>query len=73
MTTMSRRHLATLLCALLGCGIVSGQSVPAGYPNKTIRMIVPLAAGSAVDNAASPAAVPVRGSSSLRMAMASTP
>ena len=52
MTTMSRRHLATLLCALLGCGIVAGQPVPAGYPNKTIRMIVPLAAGSAVDNAA---------------------
>ena len=52
MTTLSRRHLATLLCALLGSGIAVGQPAPAGYPSKTIRMIVPLAAGSAVDNAA---------------------
>ena len=52
MTTLSRRRLATLLCALLGSGIAVGQPAPAGYPSKTIRMIVPLAAGSAVDNAA---------------------
>lgn len=52
MTTIRRRHLATLLCAVLGTGFAWGQPVPAGYPNKPIRMIVPLAAGSAVDNAA---------------------
>ena len=52
MTTLTRRDLATLLCALLGSGIAGGQPASAGYPNKTIRMIVPLAAGSAVDNAA---------------------
>jgi tripartite-type tricarboxylate transporter receptor subunit TctC len=58
--TIGRRHLATLLCAVLGTGFAwgqapstgSGQVAPAGYPNKPIRMIVPLAAGSAVDNAA---------------------
>jgi tripartite-type tricarboxylate transporter receptor subunit TctC len=52
MTTIRRRHLATLLCAALGTGFAWGQPLPAGYPNKPIRMIVPLAAGSAVDNAA---------------------
>ena len=52
MTTLRRRHLATLLCALLGSGFSMGQTGPGGYPNKPIRLIVPLAAGSAVDNAA---------------------
>jgi tripartite-type tricarboxylate transporter receptor subunit TctC len=45
------RRCATFLLA----GLVIGTQVfaqPASYPNKTIRMIVPLAAGSAVDNAA---------------------
>ena len=53
MPSITRRPLAQLLAplllGLLGCGIASAQ--PA-YPNKPIRMIVPLAAGSAVDNAA---------------------
>ncbi len=52
MTTLRRRQLATLLCAALGGGLAWGQPMPSGYPNKTIRMIVPLAAGSAVDAAA---------------------
>src|ERR1700712_4020462 len=52
MTSLSRRQLATLLCAVLGSGFALGQTGPGGYPNKTIRLIVPLAAGSAVDNAA---------------------
>ena len=52
MTTIRRRHLATLLCAVLGSGLAWGQPLPSGYPNKPIRMIVPLAAGSAVDAAA---------------------
>ncbi|MFZ9183288.1 MAG: Bug family tripartite tricarboxylate transporter substrate binding protein [Hylemonella sp.] len=46
------RRLALLLPALAGlslCGSVLAQS---GYPNKPIRMIVPLGAGSAVDVAA---------------------
>jgi tripartite-type tricarboxylate transporter receptor subunit TctC len=50
--TMHRRKLATCLLALCASGIAWGQSGPGGYPNKPIRMIVPLAAGSAVDNAA---------------------
>ena len=41
--------LAALAAGLLCNGMVLAQ---AGYPNKPIRMIVPLAAGSAVDNAA---------------------
>jgi tripartite-type tricarboxylate transporter receptor subunit TctC len=52
MTSINRRHLATLLCALLGSGLASSQPLPVGDPNTTIRMIVPLAAGSAVDAAA---------------------
>ena len=47
----SRRHLVVLLLGLLCSGLAAAQA-PAGYPNKPIRMIVPLAAGSAVDNAA---------------------
>src|SRR6266516_4821947 len=52
MTSAHRRHLAILLFGLLCGSAVLAQSPPAGYPNKPIRMIVPLAAGSAVDNAA---------------------
>jgi tripartite-type tricarboxylate transporter receptor subunit TctC len=52
MTSPHRRHLAILLLSLLCSGAALSQSPPAGYPNKPIRMIVPLAAGSAVDNAA---------------------
>ena len=52
MTSPHRRHLGILLLGLLCGGAALSQSPPAGYPNKPIRMIVPLAAGSAVDNAA---------------------
>ena len=47
----SRRPLVVLLLGLLCSGLAAAQA-PAGYPSKPIRMIVPLAAGSAVDNAA---------------------
>ena len=43
------RPAFTLALALVLCASAHAQS---GYPNKPIRMIVPLAAGSAVDNAA---------------------
>jgi tripartite-type tricarboxylate transporter receptor subunit TctC len=46
---ISRRSLLALLAALSTAGIAQAQ---APWPNKPIRMIVPLAAGSAVDNAA---------------------
>ena len=40
-------------CAVSTLGVAAGASwAQAGYPNKPIRMVVPLAAGSAVDNAA---------------------
>ena len=52
MPTIRRRHLATLLGAAFASGLAWSQPMPTGYPNKPIRMIVPLAAGSAVDNAA---------------------
>ena len=48
---MNTRHLLLLLLGLLSLSPAWPQA-PAGYPNKPIRMIVPLAAGSAVDNAA---------------------
>ena len=39
--------------AVSAMGLSAGGSwAQAGYPNKPIRMVVPLAAGSAVDNAA---------------------
>ena len=47
--TISRRHVGTLAVGLILGSPVFAQSA---YPNKPIRMIVPLAAGSAVDNAA---------------------
>lgn len=46
---ISRRLLLALLPALCATGFAHAQ---APWPNKPIRMIVPLAAGSAVDNAA---------------------
>jgi tripartite-type tricarboxylate transporter receptor subunit TctC len=52
MTTPRRRHVGIALLALLCSGPALAQSPPGAYPNKPIRMIVPLAAGSAVDNAA---------------------
>jgi tripartite-type tricarboxylate transporter receptor subunit TctC len=48
----SRRAIALALFGLLCSGLAPAQTAPGGYPNKPIRMIVPLAAGSAVDNAA---------------------
>jgi tripartite-type tricarboxylate transporter receptor subunit TctC len=48
----SRRRLALVLAGLLCSGLAPAQTPAGTYPNKPIRMIVPLAAGSAVDNAA---------------------
>lgn len=47
----ARRRLPILLTGLLFSGLCLAQG-SASYPNKPIRIIVPLAAGSAVDNAA---------------------
>jgi len=49
--TSRRKHLALLAAGLL-CSVLAAAQAPAGYPAKPIKMIVPLAAGSAVDNAA---------------------
>ena len=46
------KWLAVIAAALTGLLCNSPAMAQAGYPNKPIRMIVPLAAGSAVDNAA---------------------
>ena len=59
MKPLRRRHLATIACAI-GCawsGSTAWAQAPSAgagpaYPSKPIRIIVPLAAGSAVDNAA---------------------
>ncbi|MEP6790173.1 MAG: tripartite tricarboxylate transporter substrate binding protein [Ramlibacter sp.] len=48
--TPNRRFALAFSCALLATGFAQAQIAP--WPNKPIRMIVPLAAGSAVDNAA---------------------
>ena len=45
---MKKRTLCLLMAGLLGASLAMAQA----YPNKPIKMIVPLAAGSAVDNAA---------------------
>lgn len=49
-----RFTLRAAACAALLAGLCCGTQAlaQAGYPNKPVRMIVPLAAGSAVDNAA---------------------
>ena len=46
-----KKTIQTLLLTAGLCGAVA-PSYAQDYPNKAIRMIVPLAAGSAVDNAA---------------------
>jgi len=46
------RRLAITLAAVAGLGLSVPAQAQSGYPNKPIRMIVPLAAGSAVDVAA---------------------
>jgi tripartite-type tricarboxylate transporter receptor subunit TctC len=45
------RHVARIATVIL-CGVAPALAAAQGYPNKPIRMIVPLAAASAVDNAA---------------------
>ena len=47
---MNTRFFAITCVALLTAA--SSSYAQSGYPNKPIKMIVPLAAGSAVDNAA---------------------
>ena len=47
-----RLALGAILGALAGAGLTPAAHAQGSYPNKPIRMIVPLAAGSAVDNAA---------------------
>ncbi len=47
-----RGFLVAALACTLALVPAGGVFAQAGYPNKPIRMIVPLAAGSAVDNAA---------------------
>jgi tripartite-type tricarboxylate transporter receptor subunit TctC len=46
------KWLAVIAAAITGLLCSGTAMAQAGYPNKPIRMIVPLAAGSAVDNAA---------------------
>src|SRR5829696_5616324 len=51
----TRRHAARLvatLIALIAGALPMATAAQTGYPNKPIRMIVPLAAAGAVDNAA---------------------
>ncbi|MEO6016986.1 MAG: tripartite tricarboxylate transporter substrate binding protein [Polaromonas sp.] len=47
-----RRNIGFFMLGLLCSGLALAQTGAGNYPNKPIRMIVPLAAGSAVDNAA---------------------
>ena len=47
-----KRHIGIFALCLLCSGLVMAQTGSGAYPNKPIRIIVPLAAGSAVDNAA---------------------
>ena len=46
------QHIGIFTIGLLCSGLVMSQTGSGAYPNKPIRIIVPLAAGSAVDNAA---------------------
>ena len=50
--TTQRRHIGFFILSMLCSGIAMSQTGAGNYPSKPIRMIVPLAAGSAVDNAA---------------------
>ena len=52
MNANRRRGFGLLLGGLLSSGMALSQPASANYPNKPIRVIIPLAAGSAVDNAA---------------------
>ena len=46
---MKRLRIASLLSAALGLGLVASQALAQAYPNKSIKAIVPFAAGSATD------------------------
>ena len=50
-STLTRRA-ALALATAAGLGLAAPAQAQGAYPNKPIRMIVPLAAGSAVDVAA---------------------
>ena len=50
--TFSKRRLVVTLAAMAGLALAAPAQAQGSYPNKPIRMIVPLAAGSAVDVAA---------------------
>ena len=49
---MQRRHLMQSGLAAASAALMGPSWAQAAYPNKPIKMIIPLAAGSAVDNAA---------------------
>ena len=51
-TTLYKRRLVVTLAAMAGLALAAPAQAQGSYPNKPIRMIVPLAAGSAVDVAA---------------------
>ncbi|MDV7394487.1 hypothetical protein RZS08_24100, partial [Arthrospira platensis SPKY1] len=44
--------LKALMTCVMALGVASASMAQSDYPNRPIRMIIPLAAGSAVDNAA---------------------
>ena len=50
--TLCKRRLVITLAAMAGLALTAPAQAQGSYPNKPIRMIVPLAAGSAVDVAA---------------------
>ena len=50
--TFSKRRLVITLAAMAGLALTAPAQAQGSYPNKPIRMIIPLAAGSAVDVAA---------------------
>ena len=47
--TLCKRRLMITLAAMAGIALAAPAQAQGSYPNKPIRMIVPLAAGSAVD------------------------